>query len=65
MLTSYSHLLENTEANNEADIRVVFDDSGEGSRAELSRAQNRLNNSNHTNLRERDDPKPFLNIFLI
>jgi len=56
----YSHLLEHTEANKEGDIRAAFVEAGEDSRAELSRAQVRLNNSNYTKRRECDDPKPFL-----
>ena len=56
----YSHLLVLTVANSEADIRAAFDETGEDSRAELSRAQVRLNNSKYTNRRECDDPKPFL-----
>jgi len=56
----YSHLLEHTEANREENTRVTFDDSGEGSLAELRRAQDRLTNSKYLNRRERDDTKPVL-----
>ena len=58
-----SHLLEHTEANREANTRVTFDESGEGSLPELRRAQVRLNKSKYLDRRERDDTEPFLCIF--
>ena len=54
------HLLEHTEANREENTRVTFDDSGEGSLAELRRAQHRLNKSKYLNRHEPDDTKPVL-----
>ena len=56
----YFHLLEHTEANRDDNTRVIFDDAGEGSLAELRRAQDRLNNSKYMNQHERDDTTPAL-----
>ena len=56
----YSVLLEHVEANKEENRCVIFDDSGECSRANLSTAHNRLNSCKYTNVRESEDTKPLL-----